>query len=172
MEIWKNVPGFENIYQASNMGYVRRVAKSKNNTSGVIISGYVNKKTGYKALSLSDLNGKKHWFNMHALICMTFNGEKPSKKHQCCHNDGDKMNNRADNLRWATRSENERDKIAHGRSNRGENHGLSKLKNPDIPDIRRMLSAGMSQKEIGKIYGVSASCINGIKTGKRWSSVN
>jgi len=50
----------------------------------------------------------------------------------------------------------------------GEDNPESKLKNKDIPKIRRMLSCGYPQKHIGKVFGVSCSAISWIKCGKSW----
>jgi hypothetical protein len=83
-------------------------------------------KSGYLAVSLWE-NGKgKSWF-VHQIVAMTFRGPRPSPKHHAAHDDGDKTNNHRDNIVWKTKIENERDKIAHGRSNRGDRNGMSRV---------------------------------------------
>lgn len=51
---------------------------------------------------------------------------------------------------------------------KGEKSSLSKLKDKDVYAIKELLKTGMTLTAIGNIYGVSKSCINNIKTGKRW----
>jgi hypothetical protein len=51
---------------------------------------------------------------VHQLVAKAFLGPKPTPLHEVCHNDGDHLNNRADNLRWGTKSENMYDRVTHG----------------------------------------------------------
>lgn len=51
------------------------------------------------------------------IICSLFHGEPPTKHHQAAHNNGIKTDNRAENLRWATVSENATDRTHHGTQN-------------------------------------------------------
>ena len=76
---------------------------------------------GYLGVSL---HGKTYY--VHRLVAVTFHGAAPSVKHTTAHADGNKLNNHFTNIRWATRSENERDKVAHGTSNHGDRNGMSK----------------------------------------------
>jgi hypothetical protein len=82
-------------------------------------------KSGYLAVSLWNYGSAKTWF-VHQMVAITFHGPRPSSSHQASHADGNKLNNHRDNIRWITRAENERDKIAHGKSNRGDRNGMSR----------------------------------------------
>src|SRR5271157_6368187 len=93
------------------------------------------KRGGYLAVSLYQNNRGKTW-PVHQMVAIAFHGSRPSPRHDAAHNDGDKMNNHHSNIRWATRAENEHDKLAHGRSNRGARNGTAKLTAIQIKEIR------------------------------------
>lgn len=61
-------------------------------------------KNGYEEVSVS-IDGKPYTKSVHRLVAITFL-ENPENKPEVDHIDSNKLNNRADNLRWATREEN------------------------------------------------------------------
>ena len=109
-EIWKDVKGFEGIYQISNLGRFRsldrRVYQKKRGNKfvkqiykGKIIKGWIQN-TGYLTV---DIKGKK--CSIHRLVAEHFI-ENTMNKEQVNHIDGNKLNNRVDNLEWCTIKEN------------------------------------------------------------------
>lgn len=70
-------------------------------------------------------------------------------------------------------ADNMHDMVEKGRQvyHRGESHGMSKLTEQDVREIRFFLDAGYSQKALALMYGVSISTISLIKTGKIWRCV-
>jgi hypothetical protein len=72
-------------------------------------------------------------------------------------------------LRWATRKENEADKISHGTHNRGERHGQSKLTESMVLEI--LATKDLSHQIIASRYGVSRFAIDSIKNRKAWKHV-
>jgi hypothetical protein len=121
---------------------------------------------GYERLNLYGPSGIIR-VCVHALVCEAFHGVKPSPQHEVAHNDGVRANNRADNLRWATRAENHADKVAHGTAQRGEANGNSKLTEEEAEEIR---ADNRSQTAIAKHYGVSQATIWRIKRGLVWKA--
>jgi DNA invertase Pin-like site-specific DNA recombinase len=85
-----------------------------------------------------------------------------------CHNDGDKNNNCAANLRWDTAVNNERDKAAHGTKLNGTRNHKSRLTEADIIAIRLLLAQGEKQLSIAETFGVSYKTISKIKLRQRW----
>ena len=57
---------------------------------------------------------EKQNFFVHNLIALAFLGRRPRRSYQAAHKDGDRRNNRAGNLAWKTKRQNEADKVAHG----------------------------------------------------------
>jgi len=111
---------------------------------------------------------KVHKVHLQVLMLETFEGERPSGK-QACHNDGDKLNNHIDNLRWDTCSANNRDKITHGTIARGAAHGMARL----TEDVVRMIrKSEKSDCELGRQLGVSSGTVRHARTGLTWKWVD
>ena len=123
-------------------------------------------KRGYPKLTGND--GTRHL--AHRFVCEKKHGPAPSSDSHAAHSCGNGhlgcINWR--HLRWATPVENMADRIVHGTSNRGSRHGISKLKESDIPEIRRQIEKGRPQKEVAQDFGVSQSEISDINRGRVW----
>ena len=104
-EIWKDIVDYENLYQVSNLGRVRsldRIIVDSRNVrkfKGVDLKKH-KKKSGYLTVQL-----KHKDFQIHRLVAKAFI-PNPDGKPQVNHKDGDKQNNRVDNLEWCTCEEN------------------------------------------------------------------
>ena len=109
-EIWKDIDGFEGLYQVSNLGNVRSLDREVRHPRGgmCITKGKVMKpvmdRCGYLQVGLHK-NGKTRRFYVHRLVYVAFNGVIPDEL-QVNHLDEDKTNNRLENLNLMTPSEN------------------------------------------------------------------
>lgn len=160
LETWKPIPRFPD-YEASTHGQIRRAKPDRRGLNcGLVISQTVDS-SGRKRVALSR-DGKKKSSLASRLICEAFHGPPPSPAHQTAHGDGDPLNNRPNNLRWATQAENQADRILHGTSNRGERHGMAKLTSDQVGEIR---SAKGSQTAIAAMYDVHQVTVSRIKRG-------
>lgn len=118
-EIWKPVVGYEGLYEVSSCGRVRSLDRSVPGRAGhapMRLKGRVLKareNRGYPALTLHR-GGKSQAKSVHALVLEAFVGPRPDNCYGC-HNDGDSTNNRLENLRWDSQSNNQMDTIRHGR---------------------------------------------------------
>lgn len=92
-EEWKDVAGFEGLYQISNFGNLKSFL-SKND--GYVLSEK-NSKGWYLTTALKDSEGNFHTKRIHRLVAENFIGEIP-KGYHVHHKDGNKQNNRVDNL--------------------------------------------------------------------------
>lgn len=113
-EIWKPVPGFEGIYEVSNMGQLRsldRVLSSGRRWKGRILKQSLTW-NGYFYLNLSK-DGIYYRRYLHRLVLEAFVGPSPEGM-EACHENGVRGDNRPENLRWDTRTENVKDAIKHG----------------------------------------------------------
>ena len=96
---WRPVIGYEGVYEVSENGDVRNVKKEK-------VLKPQKHRGGYRQIILWRQNKFKALY-MHRLVAMSFI-ENPLCKKQVNHIDGDKSNNRINNLEWVTASENEK----------------------------------------------------------------
>lgn len=108
-EVWKDILGYEGLYQVSNMGRVRSLDREVADGSGVrIANGKVLKsemlQNDYLRVGLHK-DGKRKWFLVHRLVYAAFNGEIPDGL-QVNHIDEDKTNNRLENLNLMTPKQN------------------------------------------------------------------
>lgn len=95
-EIWRNITGYEALYQVSNLGYIRNTKFHRK------VNLYKHK--GYLRAALCKNNHCVHLY-VHRLVAQEFI-LNPLNKPEVNHIDGNKLNNRADNLEWCTRQEN------------------------------------------------------------------
>lgn len=107
---WKEIKGYEGRYIISNYGEIISLPRYKQNNSKLQyvepkeIARYVNPKNGYVYVQLWN-NATYKNIRLHKLVAQNFIPNKDNKL-QINHIDGNKQNNRADNLEWCTASEN------------------------------------------------------------------
>ncbi len=129
-EIWKDIPNYKGLYQASNLGRV------KNKKTNKILKSSLSMKNGYNQLVLCK-NDEHKVFKIHRLIAKTFI-PNPENKPQVNHIDGNKQNNNVENLEWCTIKENLNHAINSGlftkersakisRANKGKNNPRAKI---------------------------------------------
>lgn len=104
------------------------------------------------------------------IICTVVHGAAPTPGHQAAHSCGKGhegcVNPR--HLRWATLSENERDKRAHGTLRRGTCINTNKLSEDDVKTIRR-LRLGTSGVAVARMYGITPAAVSSIIRRKSWA---
>ena len=102
-EIWKDIEGYEGLYQVSNLGEVRSIIQTSSRRK-CILRQYQNE-NGYMKVNLYNLNGicKKKY--IHRLVAESFI-ENPSNKPNINHIDCNVKNNNVNNLEWCTQREN------------------------------------------------------------------
>lgn len=135
-EMWKNIEGYEGLYEVSTNGEVRRMRYiGKNRDSKYKKPKILKQKTtkkGYKQLTLCK-DGEKKSFQVHRLVAETFL-KKDECRDQVNHMDGCKANNNLSNLEWMTQGENIkhsydkgfRQPTKHWEGKRGSEHPQSK----------------------------------------------
>lgn len=112
-ELWRDIPGHEGRFQASNLGRVKSLRKVVlfRTREGKVRKRLVRERifkvdrepndAGYGVVKLDGINRYVHW-----CIATAFLGPRPSDDHVVNHKDFDKRNNRVENLEWITAYEN------------------------------------------------------------------
>lgn len=168
-DIRKSVRGFEQLYEVSSEGFVYRLWRITRDGRTLPPRKLKGSASAYVVVTLCDLDGIRDNVGVHRLVCEAFHGPAPSSRHEPNHKDGNKHNNAADNLEWATRSENQKHAADAGLKPHGEHSHLAKLTLRDVRVIRSMLALKtFSQKEIAAQYGVAQTTICKINTGQKW----
>ena len=104
----------------------------------------------------------------HRVVCTIAHGNPPTAKHQAAHSCGVKLCCNPAHLRWATRVENEADKLLHGTDQHGEKNHRVKLTARDVLEIRNSIG-NLSQGQLAEKYGVSRQTICDVQLRKRWA---
>jgi hypothetical protein len=103
------------------------------------------------------------------IVCELVYGPAPSAKHNALHTcgKGDLACVNPRHIYWGTQKDNMADRLKHGTANRGERHGLSKLTENDVRQIRS-LALTMTQRQIAKQFDLTFQAINDIVRRKNW----
>ena len=173
-EVWKDIPGYENLYQASTHGRIKSLPKEwncGNNTkrkhSGKILSQSINS-TKYFNVRIKD-----KFYLTHRLIALTFI-LNPENRPEVNHKDGNKLNNCVDNLEWNTRIENQRHAIKNELviGLKGVKNGRVKLNEAQVLEIRERYKLGeKNYSNLALDYNVSSSAIKWIIIRKNWKHI-
>ena len=154
---WKEYNG----YMVSDTGLVTKrfsteLQKTKRHKRGYVLAHIVE-------------NGDKKWVLLHRLVATLFI-PNPDQKPQVNHIDGDKTNNRVENLEWVTNVENRQHAVEHNLIAKG-NKLSKKLTSEDVERIREEYvpySKEHNQYALAKKYAVSQSLIMRIVNNKCW----
>jgi hypothetical protein len=167
-EIWKDIKGYEGLYQVSNLGRVKSLPRewitginSKRQHKEIILKSgsYLN---GYLHVSLYKDNNKEIK-TIHKLVAKAFI-LNPENKPEVNHKDGIKSHCEETNLEWNTKSENKIHALKFGLRKSGENHIQAKLTNEMVRLIKNSLT--ISLQEFANICNVRKQTIWKIRHNK------
>lgn len=163
-ETWRPYP-VDPRYSVSNEGRIRRDVQVGSWRPG-LCSLSISKRGYY----VTCVGGSV--VNVHQVVARTFH-PNPKGLPEVAHNDGNKLNNRPENLRWATRKDNSDDIDRHGKRLRGDTHPSRILSEADVLVIRKALAGKRPRrkphhKDLAQEFGVTRECITRIANNERW----
>jgi hypothetical protein len=175
-EVWKDVVGYEGLYEVSNYGRVKSLRKKIVKSTGaevwfptIILTPVM--RYMYKAVNIYK-NKKATMFSIHRLVAKAFI-ENPTNLKIVNHKDLDKFNNRLFNLEWCTPLENTRHAIrnnAGAAPPQGEKNGQSILTEANVHVIKNSRYK-IKRKDLAKMFNVSIKHIDRVRCGERWGHI-
>lgn len=159
-EIWKDIKGFDGLYQISNLGNVKSL-KRKYRKNEIFIKKYENK-NGYIFVVLSKNNISKN-FLVHRLVAKAFI-PNPNNYIEINHKNEIKDDNRVENLEWCTRKYNINYNNLNKRINRINRKDLSKrVYQYDLDNnfIKKWESVMEIQRQLKYYSSAISECCNG-----------
>lgn len=171
-EEWRPIDGHPG-YSVSSLGRVVSHPKPGRYNFRILVASLNFE--GYSTVNFCGENRR-----VHRLVCAAFVGPQPTSAHEVAHRDGTRANNVPSNLRWATRTNNQRDRKAHGTSRWSESHPLranperlargeatpsAKLTEKEVAEIFRSTLPGST---LSRAYDVTPAAIHAIRNGKNW----
>ena len=167
---YRDVPGFPG-YRAGRDGTIwsKRLSGGRMAKQWKLLTGGLDK-YGYRKTILFRGDGTCRHCRWHTVVLEAFIGPCPPGLVGC-HNDGDKLNNRADNLRWDTQKNNLKDRDRHGTDQRGDRGTNRVLNSKQVAEIRRRRAAGERNVDLAREFGVDEATISAIWVGRNWKQV-
>lgn len=178
-EEWADIDGYEGIYQVSSLGNVRsldRVISSGARRKGQLIKLQKGPKAKRKAGKDRDAylqvtlakNWKQKTFLIHRLVAAAFLPAVEGKD-VVNHINGDKTDNRLENLEWCTYKENMEHASGTGLMSFGDDHHTAKLTASKARAIRSLHSEGRTYASLSREYGVSPKSIMNVVNNRTWT---
>lgn len=171
-EIWKDINGYEGMYQVSNLGNVKSLNFKNTGKEGLLKQTLEN--NGYLRVSLCK-NKKVDYQNVHRLVAKTFI-PNPKNYPIINHIDANRKNNNMNNLEWCTMQHNVREmyRLGNQRIVSGNKHCRSRAvdqydKNGNF--IKRWEYMTLITKELHIDYSNISKCCKGLKKmayGYKW----
>jgi len=178
-EIWIPLLGCEHKYHVSNYGRVKAIYRiipyNKNKSINSFRKERIMKQKvtnkGYLSLTIFFQDGVRTCVPVHRLILSSFKGVD-NEKTQGNHIDGNKLNNRIENLEWCNGKENINHAISTGLKSSivGEKHFKAKLTESDVLTIREKYKTTM-MKDLAAEYKVGINCIQKIIYRTTWRHI-
>lgn len=157
-EIWKDIPGYEGIYQASTFGRIRTCEGKK--TYSVLHGERTWRQRILKPKSCSDYSRigyrvtlwkdkKPRDYLVARLVCTTFHENLIDTNMTVNHKDGNRLNNNVDNLEWLSLADN----IRHGYENDLYKQNKTTLISQDTGEVFVFRSQSEAAKFLGRNHG-------------------
>lgn len=165
MTEWKPVVGYESEYEVSSDGAIRSIRNNRNSKVGRVLHQSV--RAGYSAVSLCRHGVAKSAF-VHRVVAAAFFGAAEGRVVN--HKNGNKHDNRLENLEYCTHAQNERHKHEHLQSGRGD--GVpAKLTAEQVEEMRGFRLDGWTYKQLAARFSVCISNAHAVCSRHTWRRI-
>lgn len=142
--------------------------------SGERLAHFSNKR-GYRCVHIRDASHNRHTFAVARIVCWLFHGPPPEPHYQADHINRVITDDRPENLRWVTRSENGKNISEEERHRRRQIRAWADLRGEITPGVKlsrdnvlEIRLSKESQRVLGERFGVAQTTISKIQRGTRW----
>lgn len=171
-EVWLPIPGFEGDYEASSLGRFRRMTFRNGKSERIYevprMLKLTEQKTGYLTVTLSDQRRSKQYL-AHRMVLLAFRGD--GRGYESSHLNGDRKDNRIENLAWETCRVNACRRWDHGTMLYGEHLPYSKLTDKTVAEIRSLYENGVRRFQLAKQFNVHERTIGKVLKRQTWKHV-
>lgn len=156
METWKDITGFNGVYQVGDHGHIKKGYR-------VIMGAITKTKPKYRRVILTK-NGKRYSYLVHRLVASHFI-RPPVNGEEVNHIDFDGLNNHVSNLEWTTSKGNSiHSRENYRKSKQGEKNPNSKISDEQAIKIKRLRKKGKTYKEIAAKFNLTVNDVGNITT--------
>lgn len=167
-EEWRSISALDGYYEVSSLGRVRRAKPGPPSRVGKILRPALNRRGNYWQIATC-IARVQRTHKVHQLVAEAFCGPRPSAKCEVNHIDGNRLNNRADNLEWTTRTQNLIHAYAHGLqpSRAGTRNVRARLSLEQVMFIR---ASNAASSALASMFGVHISTVQRVRSRTSWTS--
>ena len=165
-ELWAPVVGYEGLYEVSDLGRVKSLARPYRRQERILQP--VLDTHGYLQVGLSKNGTSKRL--VHALVTEAFIGPKPDGL-EVRHGESGKLDNSLANLCYGTHKQNCEDTVRHGTSTRGERNAKARLTAEQVTEARRLVATGPkgTLSRLAREWGLTQQALGQAVKGITWS---
>lgn len=169
-EKWKAIPGYEGLYEVSNLGRVKSL-RAQWNTRRSLILRYNWNEGGYLSVLLHK-NSKRTRFRVNRIVALVFLDTPDNYEiYEADHKDGNIKNNRASNLQWLTKPEHTKITVERGQYLQAENHPNASLTNEEVAQIKWEMGEPHLIKDMLSKFNISLGVFESIKYGTSYTRI-
>lgn len=174
-EQWKAVPGYEAIYEVSDLGRVKSLSRPAICRGGIriirerILKFNFGAQGGYPCVGLYKDGVSRTWF-IHQLVMLAFVGPVPDGM-EVRHFNGDECDPKLSNLLYGTRKQNRDDGQRLGEIPRGAARWNAKLTESAVAALRLAAQSGESRAAIAQRLGINKMTVGKIIRRETWAHV-
>lgn len=177
VEVWKDIEGYEGIYQVSNLGKIKSLYRKVFYSDGrtytykeKVLNWNIMKKVNRCYVHLYK-NSERKAMLVHRVVALAFI-PNPNNLPEINHINGITTDNFVSNLEWITHSENMKHGFRTGLiNNTGVLHGNNIYNEDQIRRVKKYLLESKGQAEIERLTGVGRATVYEIKKGRQWTHI-